>query len=58
MEVGRSLILGSAWMPLSSVMLGEMADQGVTVPGTVGIEEAYSGPLACLCSAGRGEQGD
>lgn len=42
MEVGRSLILGSAWMPTSSVTLGELADQGVTVPGTVvGVDEAY-----------------
>lgn len=41
MEVGRSIILGSAWMPLSSMMLGELAGLGVTVPGTVGVEEAY-----------------
>lgn len=35
MEVGRSLTLGSAWMPPSFVTLGKLANQGVTVPGTV-----------------------
>lgn len=38
---GRSLTVGSAWMPPSSVTLGKLANPGVMVPSTVvGIDEA------------------